>query len=329
MTAVAPRVSRRRVAMAALVGLTLVVLGAVAAWQMAPWSAVEPLPSARVAIDLPPGQQLVVGPSPALALSGDGRRLVYVAAQPGSLTQLYLRPLDRFDVSAIPGTEGASAPFFAPDGNWIGFYARDAIQKVSLDGGTPLKICDAPPLSGATWLQDGGVIFGTTLIGDGLWRVSADGGTPERLTTPDAAQKEVHHLYPHASATGDAASFSIRTDQGSFGAVLSLESREWRRLPQVRPIGGSKRFEYNDPSLFVAGLPGPGCGGLVGGFTCASVSFDEFDPQPGNLTLLLGTGGVKFNPVGDFLISASLLFPLTKAGLRSRLTTVVGIDYAF
>jgi hypothetical protein len=38
---------------------------------------------------------------------------------------------------------------------------------------------------------------------------------------------------------------------------------------------------------------------------------------------------VKFNPVGNLLISASVLFPLSNAGLRSRVTTVIGLDYAF
>jgi hypothetical protein len=80
--------------------------------------------------------------------------------------------------------------------------------------------------------------------------------------------------------------------------------------------------------LVLTGATGPGCGGLIG-FTCKSVSLDEFDPRPGNLTLLLGTGGVKFNLAGNLLVSGSVLFPLTKAGLRSRVTTVVGLDYAF
>jgi len=38
---------------------------------------------------------------------------------------------------------------------------------------------------------------------------------------------------------------------------------------------------------------------------------------------------VKFNPKGNLLVSANVLFPLSKAGLRSRLGTVIGIDYAF
>jgi hypothetical protein len=58
-------------------------------------------------------------------------------------------------------------------------------------------------------------------------------------------------------------------------------------------------------------------------------TFDEFAFRAGNLNLLLGTVGVKFNPFGDGLISGSVLFPLTDAGLRSRWTTVVGFDYAF
>ena len=87
----------------------------------------------------------------------------------------------------------------------------------------------------------------------------------------------------------------------------------------------SKSFEYNAATSLG---PGPGCGGLAG-FTCASTSLEEFAPKPGHLTLLLGTGGVKFNLIGNLLISGSVLFPVTNAGLRSRLTTVIGVDYAF
>jgi len=60
-----------------------------------------------------------------------------------------------------------------------------------------------------------------------------------------------------------------------------------------------------------------------------SVHFDEFAQRSGNLNLLFGTVGAKFNPAGDLLISGSVLFPLTDAGLKSRWTTVVGLDYTF
>jgi hypothetical protein len=87
----------------------------------------------------------------------------------------------------------------------------------------------------------------------------------------------------------------------------------------------SKNFEYTDT---VAVQTRPGCG--LPDFVChASISLDEFAPRSGNLTLLLGTGGVKFNLAGNLLISGSVLFPLTNAGLRSRVTAVIGVDYAF
>ena len=90
----------------------------------------------------------------------------------------------------------------------------------------------------------------------------------------------------------------------------------------------SKSFQYNDPNPLIAGRPGPGCGGFAG-LTCATISFDEFDPRPGNLTLLLGAAGLKVNVAGNFLISGSVLFPLNSNGLRSHMTTVLGVDYAF
>ncbi len=108
-----------------------------------------------------------------------------------------------------------------------------------------------------------------------------------------------------------------------LGDVVGRTLRGAGRLDLV-----SKSFEYNDPAPLIAGMPGPGCAGFAG-LTCASISLDEFDPKPGSLTLLLGAAGVKFNPVGNLLISGSVLFPLSKAGLRSRVTPVIGVDYAF
>jgi hypothetical protein len=60
-----------------------------------------------------------------------------------------------------------------------------------------------------------------------------------------------------------------------------------------------------------------------------TAEFDEFESKSGSLHLVLGTAGVKFNPFGNWLVYGSVLFPLTDTGLRSRVTTVVGLDYAF
>jgi hypothetical protein len=107
-----------------------------------------------------------------------------------------------------------------------------------------------------------------------------------------------------------------------FTVMGDLVGRTLRGAGRLELV--SKTFEYNARAV----SPGPGCAGIPDGL-CSSISLEEFDPRTGNLTLLLGTGGVKFNPTGNLLISGSVLFPLTDAGLRSRVTTVVGVDYAF
>jgi hypothetical protein len=106
------------------------------------------------------------------------------------------------------------------------------------------------------------------------------------------------------------------------GDVVGRTLRQAGRLDLV-----SKSFTYpasNDNGFIFAT---PGCENS--GFACTSVSLDEFAPRSADLTLLLGTAGAKFNPVGNLLVTGSVLYPLTKAGLRSRVTAMVGIDYAF
>ena len=79
----------------------------------------------------------------AMALSPDGRLVVFNGTQ-GNVSQLYVRGLDRADATPVPGTEGGVAPFFSPDGAWIGFWAGNAIKKVPVAGGPPATISGVP-----------------------------------------------------------------------------------------------------------------------------------------------------------------------------------------
>jgi hypothetical protein len=107
-----------------------------------------------------------------------------------------------------------------------------------------------------------------------------------------------------------------------------IVGRTLRRAGRLDLVG--KKFEYSDPSSLGAFLTPQQLVEMgIFSFPVSTATFDEFEPRPGNLTLLLGTAGVKFNVFGNVLVSASVLFPLTDAGLRSRLTTIVGLDYAF
>jgi eukaryotic-like serine/threonine-protein kinase len=197
------------------------------------------LPQIRVAIPVAGGQRFATGPARVLAISPDGSRLVYAAAVPGSRTQLFLRPIDRFESEPIAGTDGATAPFFSPDGEWVGFHSGGALRKVSLAGGSPLTIADVPSLAGATWGDDNSILF-ATLAGDGIWRVADSGGTPQQLTRPDAAKNETQHHDPQLLPGSKTALITVTAGHQSHPAVLNIESAQWQVLPQITARGGAR-----------------------------------------------------------------------------------------
>ena len=89
----------------------------------------------------------------ALTLSPDGRTLVYVG-QAATTTQLYIRDMGGYEVRAIPDTEGAYAPFFSPDGQWIAFFIGNQLMRVSVEGGRVLPVAEASFSSGGSWSTD-------------------------------------------------------------------------------------------------------------------------------------------------------------------------------
>src|SRR5207248_9721448 len=76
-----------------------------------------------------------------LAISSDGQRVAYVLRSGDSaLPMLYLRRIDAFEGTSVPGTEGASLPFFSPDGQWVGFLTASRMKKVPVEGGSVVEI---------------------------------------------------------------------------------------------------------------------------------------------------------------------------------------------
>ncbi len=201
------------------------------------WFAVRPEPRRahrreRLNITLPAMAPLVGEGLPVAALSPDGSRLVYVAAQ-GARSILYLRQLDRIESRPIPGTEGALSPFFSPDGQWIGFQSEGRLKKISIAGGQAVSLCDAPQLRGASWGPDNTILFTADLEG-GLSRVSAAGGQPQTVTKVDPASGQTSHRWPSILPGGKAAVFSTLTNSGREEereiAVVQLETGKWRTL---------------------------------------------------------------------------------------------------
>jgi tRNA A-37 threonylcarbamoyl transferase component Bud32 len=168
------------------------------------------------------------------ALSPDGMTLAYVDYD-GAAKKLFIRRMDSFDVQSVDGTEGAGAPFFSPEGERIGFFAHGQLKKVALAGGRPVAICPvAHAPGGAVWLEDDTIVYSMAFTPTGLYRVAADGGDSEVLTTPDGRAGEFTHQDPDVLPGGRAIVFMISSTSGMEAAVLDLDTLEHSPLRDVK-----------------------------------------------------------------------------------------------
>src|SRR3984893_12581049 len=190
------RLARRWVLAGLVSCLALAIMVWIAAGNLWRSPALRPAPVSRSVFSLPPGEQLAGLTQPAVALSPDGTYMVYVASRSG-VQQLYLRTMDSFDAKSVPDTEGASSPFFSSDSKWIGFLAKGStLKKVAVTGGVAatLSIVGGGSMLGATWGDDM-IVFQDQITGS-LWRVSATGGTPQRIYTLNLKKGEVSNRWP-------------------------------------------------------------------------------------------------------------------------------------
>ena len=164
-----------RRAMPAVIAALAVGSAGTFGWWLKPVHQAQPV--IRVTDTLPAGQLPTGRNGLWLAISADGSTLVYGANQ-----QLFIRATNALAATALAGTEGATAPFFSFDGQWIGFSAGGKLKKVSARGGSITTICDTPA-SSASWGTDNQILL-AGVSGRGVFRVPASGGNPEVLIPP-------------------------------------------------------------------------------------------------------------------------------------------------
>jgi eukaryotic-like serine/threonine-protein kinase len=214
-----------------------------------PPAALEPI---QVTVQLAAGQELQTTGHTHLAFTPDGRALVFPGREDGQ-TVLLRRLLDQAQAERIPGTEhtGTTNVFISADGRWIGFTAANKLRKISADGGKSVELADTRGAGGAAWLPDGSLVF-APIYSDGLFRISAQGGKPERLTTPDRADGVLGHWSPDPLPGGKHVLFTaFRTpvDRSRIG-VLDLASLKVRWLVEG---GFFARYSPSGHLLFARG----------------------------------------------------------------------------
>jgi len=186
-----------------------------------------------------------------IALSPDGRTVAMVAySTQANNYVLWTYEVGGHRTNSLDGTQGASYPFWSPDGKFIGFFADGKLKKVDVSGGQPQVLCDAPNGRGGTWSRDGVIVFAPDSLGAGLFRVSSSGGSPLEMTKLDASRSEQSHRWPvflpdgkHFLYLGSNFAGLLENDAIFLG---SLDSQERRLL-----VGTSANAAYAEPGYLV------------------------------------------------------------------------------
>jgi serine/threonine-protein kinase len=177
------------------------------------------------------------------AISPDGRHVAFVNG-----AKLWVRELDREESRPLEGTDGARAPFWSPDSQFIGFAAGPELKKISVRGGTPIRLC---PLitaisRGGAWSPDGASIVFNSFGRPGLQEISAQGGTPRQvLKSAKPEEGPANAFFPNFLPV-EAGAHSIVFGAGAPGnyhiIVMNLDTGERRDLgpgayPTYSPSG--------------------------------------------------------------------------------------------
>ncbi len=210
-----------------------------------------------------------------LALSPDGRALVFVATGSDGSRQLWLRRLSSLAPTPLPGTEGATFPFWSPNGGSIGFFAHQALRIIDLAGGPARRLAPVDNGRGGSWSENDDIIYAPQTDGV-VMRVSASGGASSAVTSLDTLPAPGGHRWPQFLPGGRRFLFFARnplkeSDEGIY--MASLDGGPARMV--VNAHSGAAILPPNR-ILFVAD------GTLIS---------REFDPAHGTVDGAAGAGG--------------------------------------
>jgi Tol biopolymer transport system component len=163
-----------------------------------------------------------------IALSPDAATIALVAApDPPEGPALYVRPVASPTFRRVAGTDNAAQPFWSDDGRSIGFVADGRLKKVDAAGGPPQNISEAQGFTGGTWNRDGTIVFGSP---KGLFRVSAEGGKPEAVTSIEKG--ETGHFWPSFLPDGRHFVYLAWSSEAGTRALFlgNLDTKERKRV---------------------------------------------------------------------------------------------------
>ena len=239
---------------------------------------------------IPPPQNSTFNPSVVfMALSPDGTRVVFVASPKQGGTALWLRTGNDVVPRQLPGTEGASQPFWSADSRFVAYGTADGqLKKIDVVTGLS-EVLASGRINAGSWNRDGVMLFTSTE--PHLLRIASTGGVPSAATTLDSSRGEIRHSAPHFLPDGQHFLYYARSADPAYQGIVyagSLGSGDRIQVCQCR----SNALYANGHLLYVRD------GNLVA---------QRFDPDRLRLSgdPIIVAGQVEHNPMGRAAFSVS------------------------
>src|ERR1022692_2818287 len=188
-----------------------------------------------------------------MALSRDGSMLVFVSPEESTgLPMIYVQRVGSPSVTLLPGTQGASFPFWSPDGANVAFFANGKLQKTAISGGAPQVLVGALAARGGSWGNKGVIIYAPDAQSP-LQRINADGTGMAPLTQSIRTADDQSHRWPLFLPDGDhflfwAGNFGNLKDDRLSGIYASSLAGKQRKLVALC----HSSFGYDAHNLFYA-----------------------------------------------------------------------------
>ncbi|MEX2282196.1 MAG: protein kinase [Gemmatimonadota bacterium] len=180
-----------------------------------------------------------LAPAASIAISPDGRSIVYNGVNAAGERVLFLRELSQLTARELPGTQGASQFVLSPNGEWVGYLRRGEVHKVNVTTGANLQV--TPAISSIVNLGWSARDLIVAAIGPRLHTIPAGGGEPQPLIPIDSAGGEIGQRGPRVLDDGETVLFrSWRgTERESRLGIVSLKTGEvsYVEFPDAAPIG--------------------------------------------------------------------------------------------
>ena len=259
------------IALLAVVGLT---------WMVAR----RPAPTKRMQFALAVPDEMSISH---MALSRDGSMLVFVSPEESSaLPMLYVQRIGSSNVTLLPGTQGASYPFWSPDGAYVAFFANGKLQKMAVAGGTPQVLATALAGRGGSWGSKGVIIFAADSSSP-LDRINADGTDMTPVTHGIRTKEDQSHRWPLFLADGDhflfwAGNFSNAKDDRLSGIYeTSLEGKERKLVVLCHSSFGfdAHNLYFADEQRQLVSMAFNASAGTVSGSTSVIANAVGFQPS--------------------------------------------------